>query len=276
MDFQCLQRLCFYDCVISDGCISHFIADKALEELELRDCSRVKGDFLNTIDLSALKSLFLSSCDVLNSEHLLSAVERLGELRELVLLSMSDDIFIGIQAVLDKMPKLEYLEINDAYEMVCHDYKPLSRLGCLKELDVKYKLPDEAVKAVLQGCKELRTLTFRDCTDMSSRGVVEALRCRGTGLRSLTLLSLDLDDVGLVAIISACPELTRLEVSGAELSPALPARAAAARRTVRAGARLWLCLTSTSLSNKKRLKALYGDYEPMNLEYEELIIELED
>ncbi|XP_063375985.1 uncharacterized protein LOC134663523 [Cydia fagiglandana] len=209
MDFKCLQGLYFFSCDVSDYCISHFISDKALEEFELRNCQRVTGDFFNTIDLSNVKSLALEDCDNIDSEHLFSAVERLDGLKKLVLSNMSADISKGIQAVLDKMPKLEYLEIYDERDtMPCYDYKPLSRLTCLKHLEVMYRLPDEAAEAILRGCKDLRTLEFRDCEDMSGRSVTEALCRWGTRLRSLSLEPLDLDDDDLVAIISACPELT--------------------------------------------------------------------
>ncbi|XP_061707821.1 uncharacterized protein LOC133518208 [Cydia pomonella] len=196
MDFPCLQGLYFYSCNISDSCITNFIADKALEELEICNCQRVTGDFFNTINLSNVKSLALESFDDLDSEHLFSAVERLVELKKLVLNLMPEDTFKGIQVLLDMMPKLEYLEIYDEKleTMPCYDYKPLSRLSCLKHLDVQYQLSDEAAEAILRGCKDLRTLEFRNCEDMNGNFVAEALCRWGTRLRSLSLMALDLDD----------------------------------------------------------------------------------
>ncbi|XP_047987103.1 uncharacterized protein LOC125226959 [Leguminivora glycinivorella] len=274
MDFRCLRGLYFTSCNVSDHCVSHFIADKAVEELEFNNCNIMTGDFFNTIDLSNLRALLLENCDDLEAEHLLSAVEYLGNLEKLVLNHMCADIYKGVQGILDKMPKLEYLIIYDEKDSLpCYDYKPLLCLTRLKYLQLNIQLPDEAAAGILQGCKDLTTLKC-DCSDMSESFVTELLCTRGARLRKLDLMMLALEDDDIVAIISACPELTMLVVSGAWLSPALPARAAAARRAVRPGVVLRLDLSGTGLSDPNELGELFGDYEPMKLEYEELIIEI--
>ncbi|XP_063358835.1 uncharacterized protein LOC134648274 [Cydia amplana] len=61
-DFKSLKGLYFNNCCVTDNCINQFIADKALEDLELRNCQIVKGDFFNIVDLSSVKSLALEEC----------------------------------------------------------------------------------------------------------------------------------------------------------------------------------------------------------------------
>ncbi|XP_047987031.1 uncharacterized protein LOC125226898 [Leguminivora glycinivorella] len=247
MDFKCLQGLYIISCNVSDHCVSHFIADKAVEELEFNNCTIMTGDFFNTIDLSNLGTLVLEYCDDLDAENLFCAIERLGDLKKLVLNNLHADIYKRIQGMLDKMPKLEYLELyNERERMPCYDYKPLLRLTHLKYLQVNIQLPDEAAEGILQGCKDLRTLEFWDCSEMSKSFVTRALCRWGARLCKLYLMSLDLDDDDVVAIISTCPQLTKLLVDS-QLSPALPARAAAARRAVRPGAMLRLDVSGTCL-----------------------------
>lgn len=275
-DFKCLQGLHFYSCPVSDNFINQFVADKALEELEIRDdCYNVTGDFLNTINLSNLKYLTLESLARFDTEHLHSAVNQLSELTKLVLVDMPFGTVEGIQYMVDKMKKLEYLELYDSNWMSCYEYEPIARLARLKFLRVSFVVPDEGVEAILEGCKELETLELFDCRGITSAHVADPFCRFGSRLHSLTLHKFHcMEDDDLVAIISSSLALTSLVVSAANLSPALPARAAAARSAARPGVRLWLDLSDTILVEPEQLKELYGEYEPMRTDYEDLIIDL--
>ncbi|XP_061708086.1 uncharacterized protein LOC133518418 isoform X5 [Cydia pomonella] len=182
---------------------------------------------------------------------ILSLIDRLGELTTLKLACITYEILEEMQLVLDKMPKLEWLELYDDLRMSCHSSKPLSRLTRLKHLKISCQLGDCDVEAVTRCCPELTTLDLPDCQGMTSDSVEHI--CRHLGAR-LTWLSLgafyEAEDDDVLALVRGCPELTFLFVGGTGcLTPALPARAAAARRDASPGRRLLLDLACTNLTD---------------------------
>ncbi|XP_063375783.1 F-box/LRR-repeat protein 2-like [Cydia fagiglandana] len=256
-DFKSLNGLCFNNCCVTDNCINQFIADKALEDLDIRHCPKVTGDFLNTINLSSLKSLALLSCYNFDLEHLICA--DLGELTSLIVNHIKYrtlEVQEEIQYMLDGMPKLEYLEINNYHDkMTCHDYGPLSRLTRLQHLLVSLQVPDEGVEAILQNCKELTSLHFSGCAAMTGCSVAASVCRWGSRLRSLTLEGFEgLDDEDVVTIIRGCPELMSLELMESQyLTPNLPELASESRHAVRPGVRLRLQIDYSLMSDEVRL-----------------------
>ncbi|XP_061708084.1 uncharacterized protein LOC133518418 isoform X3 [Cydia pomonella] len=251
-NFKFLQQLSFFQTSsIYDACVSEFLADRALKDLEFYSCHSVTGLCFNTINLSYLKTLKIDFCRQMEPKCILSLIDRLGELTTLKLACITYEILEEMQLVLDKMPKLEWLELYDDLRMSCHSSKPLSRLTRLKHLKISCQLGDCDVEAVTRCCPELTTLDLPDCQGMTSDSVEHI--CRHLGAR-LTWLSLgafyEAEDDDVLALVRGCPELTFLFVGGTGcLTPALPARAAAARRDASPGRRLLLDLACTNLTD---------------------------
>ncbi|XP_063617238.1 uncharacterized protein LOC134790400 [Cydia splendana] len=278
-NFKFLQQVSFYECSISDPCVSEFLAHRPLQELEFYYCYALTGLCFKTINLSNLKSLVIYSCHVMKPKYIVPVIDRLGELMKLRLVCVPKELLEKMELVLDKMPKLEWLELCDGLRMRCNSSKPLSRLTRLKHLKLSCQLGNRDVEAVTRCCQELTTLDLTDCQGLTSCSV--ELICQHLGAR-LTWLSLgtfyEAEDDDVVALIRGCPQLTLLFIGGAgSLTPALPARAAAARGElrVRGGRRLTLDLAYTNLADPGYLDEVKGQYEEMKTEYEDLTVVLE-
>lgn len=273
---QCVKQLCFSTSNISDRFVSQSIADKALEELEFHDCYEITGECLISANLSNLKFLAFKMCLQLQARHIISFTNQLGELTKLELIDIPKNISKKIQLVLDKMPKLEWLEINTHRRRMnpCYlvKYEPLCRLSHLKYLNTNLKVTDESVEAITRCCKELQTLELGDCECLNSEGL-EAI-CRNAGNR-LTELGLQffcyLEDDDVVNCVRSCPELTSLTIGGpCQITPAMPARVSAARHEVSPGQQLCLDLSETNLSNPEGME----EFEDIEEEYEDLCVYL--
>ncbi|XP_061708093.1 uncharacterized protein LOC133518425 [Cydia pomonella] len=217
-NFKFLREVSFHWCSIQDDHVNEFIADKALEKLEIRNCTYLYGLCFDSLNLSNLKSLTVECSESLEPVSLLSIM-------------ISDR---EMQSVLCNMPKLECLELNGGY-MHGNVSEHLSRLARLKHLSVTYQLQYQHVEVITRCCQELRSLELLDCQCLQG---VDAI-CRHAGAR-LAALRLDqfsaARDDDVVRLVRGCPRLQSLTIGGAErLTCALPARAAAARREARAG-----------------------------------------
>ncbi|XP_047987343.1 uncharacterized protein LOC125227160 [Leguminivora glycinivorella] len=275
-NFKFVQQVYFSCYNISDPCVSEFLADRALQELEFYSCHAMTGLCFNTINLSNLKSLVIDYCRIMEPKYILPVIDRLGELTKLKVATVPYEILEEMQMVLDKMPKLEWLELFDDLRMSCHTSEPLSRLTRLKHLKISCQLGDCDVEAVTRNCQELTTLDLPDCQGMTSESVEPLCRNLGARLTSLYLGTFyEAEDDDVVAIIRGCPQLTLLFIGGSgSLTPALPARAAAARRAASPGRRLTLDLAYTNLTDHCYLEEVKDQYEEMKTEYEDLTVVL--
>ncbi|XP_063529964.1 uncharacterized protein LOC134741126 [Cydia strobilella] len=279
-NFKFLRELSFQGCSIQDSHVTEFIADRALEKLDIRNCAHLRGLCFDSLNLSNLKSLTLEcNTELYASNDLLSIIDR-----------RSDG---EMQTVLYKMPKLECLELHGGYVHGNVLSEQLSRLSRLKQLSVTCQLEYRHVEVITRCCQELRSLELLDCQYLMGVDVI----WRHAGSR-LTTLKLDqfyiARDDDVVELVKGCPQLQSLTIGGAErLTSALPARAAAARREVapggpgrpgggpgRPGRPLRLDLSYTNLSDEYylRLQDRGGleEYEEMKTKYEELIVILEN
>ncbi|XP_063618243.1 uncharacterized protein LOC134791155 [Cydia splendana] len=250
-NFKCLKRLTIDSRGLTDSCVDQFVADKALEGLKFYCCDAVTGACFKNMNLSNLKSLEIELCRGFEAKHVLPAFDRLNELTKLKLWNISGEFLEGIQVGLDKMPKLEKLDLDDDERMRGECGQQLSTLTRLKFLRLAYQMFDEDIEAITRCCTELVILDLSDCRSMWRRSVRSIWKNAGARLTSLTLGQYDdVKDADIVALIRGCPNLTELAVSGSrQLTPRLPARAAAARRAVAPGRVLELDLSFTNLSS---------------------------
>ncbi|XP_063528951.1 uncharacterized protein LOC134740446 [Cydia strobilella] len=275
-NFKFVQQVSFSECSISDPCVSEFLADRALQQLEFFYCHAVTGLCFNTINLSNLKSLKIHACHAMKPKYILPIIDRLGELMTLEVAWVPIELLDEMQLVIDKMSRLERLELIDGLRRRCNSSEPMSRLARLKHLKLSCQLGDYDVEAVTRGCQELTTLDLSDCQGFTSRRVEHICRYLGARITRLSLGNFwEAEDDDVVALIRGCPELTLLFVGGAgSLTPALPARAAAARSAVSPGRRLVLDLAYTNLADDSYLKEVEDQYEEMKTEYEDLTVVL--
>ncbi|XP_047987892.1 uncharacterized protein LOC125227594 [Leguminivora glycinivorella] len=250
-NFKCLQRLKLESCKIPDSCMNKFVAEKALQELKFYCCDSLTGLCLKSMDLSNLKLLEINLSKDFESKHVLPVFDRMSELKTLKVSDVSGEFLEEIQIGLDKMPKLEKLELDDDERMRGECGQQLSRLTELKHLRLAFQMFDEDIEAITRCCKELVTLNLSDCRSMSRRSVRPIWRNAGARLTELSLMQFyDAKDADIVALIRGCPLLTELTVTGSrQLTRRLPARAAAARRGVAPGKVLDLDLSFTNLSS---------------------------
>ncbi|XP_047996217.1 uncharacterized protein LOC125234075 [Leguminivora glycinivorella] len=275
-DFKCLKKVCFNGSHASDEYVSQFMGDRALEELEFKSCYEITGQCLNIVNISKLKSLVFDICYNLKSQHIISAMSQLNELTKLVLNDVPSELCSDIQLVLNKLAKLEWLEINETTGCVYSHARtdqpsllhvePLCQLGNLKYLSIGIKVTDNVIETVTEGCKELTRLELSNCEDLSSQAVRAICQNAGVRLTTLGLHAFDsLTDDDVVLCISGCPKLTCLSISGTdELTPALLARAAAVRGTLHQQHRLHFIIRNTNLSFCR--KEIQTDYENLILE----------
>ncbi|XP_063529966.1 uncharacterized protein LOC134741127 [Cydia strobilella] len=250
-NFKCLQRLTLNSCSMPDSCVNQFVADKALEGLKFYSCDALTGACFKNMNLSNLKSLEIDMCSGFEAKHMLPAFDRVSELTKLKLSHISSEFLEEIQVGLDKMPKMETLDLNDDERMRGECGQQLSTLTRLKHLLLAYQMFDEDIEAITRCCKELVTLNLWDCRSMWRPSVKLIWKNAGARLTSLTLAQFDdLKDADIVALIRGCPLLTELTVTGSrQLTARLPARAAAARRAAAPGRVLQLDLSFTNLSS---------------------------
>ncbi|XP_047987191.1 uncharacterized protein LOC125227039 [Leguminivora glycinivorella] len=245
-DLKSLKRLCFHTCTISDELIKQYIAHKPLEELQFSYCE-VTGECLDSANLSNIKSLTFKACHKLLASHILTSVN----LTKLELLTVPREILTEIQLVLDKMPKLEWLEMHIYQGNHCHleHYNPLCSLTQLKHLSTDLSVSDDAVEAITRCCKELRTLELCNCELLS----LQSLRtiCRNAGER-LTEFAVyhyhQLLDDNVVDCVRRCPKLTLLCIGGmCGITPTLPEHVSDAKQDVSPEHVLHLDLTDFDL-----------------------------
>ncbi|XP_063376766.1 uncharacterized protein LOC134664108 [Cydia fagiglandana] len=267
-NFTFLRGVSFQECSIQDSYVTKFIADRALEKLEIRNCPSLHGLCFDSLNLSNLKSLTIEcNSESFEDDKIISIIDRRidGEM----------------QSVLNKMPKLECLELHGGY--VHGDVSEhLSRLPRLRHLSVTYQLEYRHVDVITRCCQELQSLELLDCQYLMGVDVI----WRHAGAR-LTALRLDqfyiARDDDVVELVRGCPQLQSLTIGGAErLTCALPARAAAARRAASPRRPLRLDLSYTNLSDEYYLRLQdrglerNGQYEEMKTNYEDLIVVLEN
>ncbi|XP_063358745.1 uncharacterized protein LOC134648193 [Cydia amplana] len=238
-NFKRLQQLTIKSCSITDSCVNQFLADKALEGLTLSWCDELTGACFKHMDLSNLKSLEIDMCCGFESQHMLPAFDRLSELTKLNLYNISSEFFDEIHVGLDKMPKLEKLDLNnDQTIRGGEDGEQLSQLTRLKHLRLAYQLFDDGIDAITRCCTELVVLDLSDCRckyndiilylrrSMWSPSVRSICKNAGARLTSLTLgRYYYLKDADVVALIRGCPHLTVLYCShdtGADMDGQAP------------------------------------------------------
>ncbi|XP_047986861.1 F-box/LRR-repeat protein fbxl-1-like [Leguminivora glycinivorella] len=281
-NFWCLKQICFFNtCNLSDRFVSQNIADKVLEELVFYQCYEVTGECLTTANLSKLKYLAFKRCFDLRAAHLISSTNQLGELTKLELIGVSKEISQKIQFVLDKMPKLEHLEIHtDAgrYNGYLETYEPICRLSSLTHLRIDLKMTDESVEAITRCCKQLETLDLGDCEFLNSEGLEAIGRNAGERLTQLGLQYFcDLEDDDVVNYVRSCPALGWLTIIGTcQITPALPALVSAARHEVCPGSELVLDISETKLTDPYYRHSFLNEDDGDMEEYEDIQEKYED
>ncbi|XP_063375820.1 uncharacterized protein LOC134663386 [Cydia fagiglandana] len=225
-NFKCLKRLTIESRGLTDSCVNQFVADKALEGLKFYCCDAVTGACLTNMNLSNLKSFEIEMCSGFEAKHVLPAFDRLSELTKLKLWNISGEFLEEIQVGLDKMPKLEKLDLDDDERMRGECGQQLSTLTRLKFLRLAYQMCDEDIEAITRCCTELVILDLSDCRSMWRRSVRSIWKNAGARLTSLSLGQYDdVKDADIVALIRGCPNLTVLYCShdtGADMEEQSP------------------------------------------------------
>ncbi|XP_061723725.1 uncharacterized protein LOC133529954 isoform X1 [Cydia pomonella] len=220
--FPELQRICFESCdSATDDCLSSFITSRNLEELEILINNLMTGRCLNSIKSTKLKSLVFRNCKYLGFEPLMSIADRLGGLTKFVLARSRRRMHDQIYLLLNKMPKLEYLtiQITDGAHLDEQEldsiafYEVVSRLAHLKHLSSNFVVWEGYLEQVTQGCKELETLKLV-CNGVTGDSLQAVYRNIGERLKCLYLFQSHLTADDYEECIYACPNLTRLSVSG--------------------------------------------------------------
>ncbi|XP_063358746.1 uncharacterized protein LOC134648194 [Cydia amplana] len=155
-NFKVLREVSFQGCFIQDIAVTEFIADRALEKLEIRNCTnglnKLNGPFFDSLNLSNLKSLILEcNCESFEDDKLPFTIDQR---------SYGDG---ELKSVLSKMPKLEWLELHGGYMHDEYVSEHLSRLPRLRHLSVTYQLEHRHVEVITRSCPELRSLELLDC-----------------------------------------------------------------------------------------------------------------
>ncbi|XP_063618242.1 uncharacterized protein LOC134791154 [Cydia splendana] len=202
-NFKFLQRVSFYRCSVGDTTFSQFIADKALEKIEFRYCRYLTGLCFSTINTTNLKSLVLESCSNLQFiQH--SVADHLGGLTELKVTRVNKEIGYDVQFELEKMAKLEQLELQCS-NMIHGFPEKLGQLPRLEHLGLSFYLDDWDLKKMLQCCGALRSLELLDCE--YSDGFVRVISEHGGALTAVKLDNFKAKDDDVLQLVSGCPKL---------------------------------------------------------------------
>ncbi|XP_061708188.1 uncharacterized protein LOC133518488 [Cydia pomonella] len=208
-NFKLLQQVSFYRCSVGDNTFSQFIADKALEKIEFRYCRFLTGHCFSSINTTNLKSLVLESCNNLQFIRY-SVADRLGSLTELKVARVNKEIGYDVQFELEKMAKLERLELQSAIMLFGFPEK-VGQLSRLEHLGVSFELESCDLEKVLRGCTALRSLELLDCEYRF--GFVEVISRHGGALTSLKLDQVNAKDDDVLELVRGCPKLEKRQES---------------------------------------------------------------
>ncbi|XP_063529967.1 uncharacterized protein LOC134741128 [Cydia strobilella] len=156
-----------------------------------------------------------------------SAADHLGSLTELKVTRGKIETGYQVQCELEKMAKLERLELRSANMLFCFPEK-VAQLPRLEHLAVSFKLKPWDLKKVLRGCGALRSLELLDCN--YKYGFVEVISQHGGALTAVKLDMFVVKGDDVLQLVRGCPKLELLTIGGdTVLTRELQARVAAER-----------------------------------------------
>lgn len=123
----------------------------------------------------------------------------------------------ALTALVKTCPNVRKLTLTSDSKIGAEGWAALKNLVLLRELDVTRcgQIGDDELKLILEACSGLVSLQMEDCRGVSEKGFFEIPK-HNTRLTHLNIARCNINDAGLVELVSKCHTLTHLNLTRCE------------------------------------------------------------